>query len=63
VRPDNIKDPTDELCNMAEAVFFASMVLVNLDDPFDPDAKTNGSYLPIYRGYSVHPKFLGFEEI
>lgn len=39
--------------------YFAAVIFVNSKDPFDPDAKNNGNYLPLYRGHPVLPKFNG----
>jgi len=39
--------------------FRAEITLVSADDPFDPNAKSNGNYLPLIRGKGYHQKFTG----
>jgi hypothetical protein len=63
LRPDNIRKSAEFHSNKAKAVFFASVVFANINDPFDPDARPNGNYWPIYRGHGVNIKFLGLENI
>jgi len=36
--------------------YFASVVLASSDDPFDPEAKDNGNFLPLIRGEGFIPK-------
>ena len=43
----------------ATSGFIAEVTLVSVDDPFDPDAKDNGNYLPLLRGAGYHQKFSG----
>jgi len=43
--------------------FIATVTLVSVDDPFDPDAKINGNYLPLLRGRGYHQKFSGLTPI
>ena len=43
----------------ATSGYIAEVTLVSADDPFDPDAKENGNYLPLLRGAGYHQKFSG----
>ena len=43
----------------ATSGYIAEVTLVSVDDPFDPDAKENGNYLPLLRGAGYHQKFSG----
>ncbi len=43
--------------------YFASDVLANLDDPFDPAAAANGNYLPLVRGVEAFARYSGLEAI
>ena len=43
----------------ATSGFIAEVTLVSADDPFDPDAKNSGNYLPLLRGAGYHQKFSG----
>ena len=39
--------------------FVSEVTLVSADDPFDPEAKSNGNFLPLLRGDGYHTKFSG----
>jgi hypothetical protein len=39
--------------------FFASVGAANNEDPFDPDALTNGNFLPLYRGGGMVVRYQG----
>lgn len=61
--PANILE-INELCSHeAHGGFFASISVANGDDPFDPDAKENGNYLPLFRGQRMLIRFLGLQEV
>lgn len=42
---------------------FASVVIANSRDPFDPTASTNGNFLPIFRGQGAVINFKGLEAL
>lgn len=39
--------------------FFASVGAANNEDPFDPDARANGNFLPLYRGGGMAVRYKG----
>ncbi len=43
--------------------YFASVAVLNSDDPFNPDAKSNANYLPLYRGHGMFVKFEGLKSV
>jgi len=57
--PQNIEAIKRNCLPGAEGGYFASVVIANADDPFDPIASVNGNYLPVYRGHGLMPKFGG----
>lgn len=57
--PNNIANIKQGCAKIYNSGYFASVVFANSEDPFDPEAKTNGNYLPLYRGHGVFPKFPG----
>ena len=61
--PNNIHDIADGCSRIGKVGFFASVVVANHSDPFDPEAKTNGNFLPLYRGHALSVKYHGLQEI
>jgi hypothetical protein len=61
--PANINDIKASCANMGKVGFFASVGIANNDDPFDPQAKENGNFLPLYRGHGMFLRFEGLLEI
>jgi hypothetical protein len=61
--PVNINEIAVSCSKIGTGGYFASVVVANHDDPFDPDAKSNGNFLPLYRGHGMFVKFEGIEEI
>jgi len=57
--PKNIRDVMQACSKEAENGYFASVIFANSDDPVDPDAKSNGNFLPLYRGHAVFPNYSG----
>ena len=53
---DTIIDIGSRVLGNPDAGYFAPMTVANADDPFDPDAKTSGIFLPLYRGYALTHK-------
>jgi hypothetical protein len=58
---------TVEICDVARHLaskgfkkgYFASVVLANVNDPFDPAAAANGNYLPLFRGVEAVARYSG----
>ena len=50
---DTIIDIGRRVLGNPDAGYFAPIAVANADDPFDPDAKTSGIFLPLYRGYAL----------
>jgi hypothetical protein len=42
---------------------FASVAVASADDPFDPGAKSNGNYVPLFRGVGMHIRYEGLRSI
>ncbi len=42
---------------------FASLTVASVDDPFDPDALSNGNVAPLYRGHGMHIKYEGLRRL
>lgn len=61
--PGNLRDIAADCSRMATVGFFASVLVANDDDPFDPDAATNGNFLPLYRGHGMFVRFEGLQDI
>ncbi len=61
--PSNINDIQDNCSHMGKAGYFASVSIGNSNDPFDPKAKENKNYLPLYRGHPMFIKYEGLKEI
>jgi hypothetical protein len=57
--PKNIDDIKQGCSNMSSSGYFAPVKLANSEDPFDPDAKSNGNFLPIYRGHCIFSGYPG----
>lgn len=61
--PANLSTPQRTFNRSGHSGNFASLAVASADDPFDPNATTNGNYLPLYRGHGMHVKFTGLEPI
>lgn len=62
-RPANIQDIAESCKRLGDTGFFAPVIFANNEDPFDPDAATNGNFMPLYRGHGAIVKFEGLEPI
>ena len=53
--PSNMATIATSVMKMSNAGkgFFASLSIVNGEDPFDPSAKESNNFLPLYRGYAL----------
>ena len=56
---DLIEKIKEGVSGFATSGYIAEVTLVSADDSFDPDAKENGNYLPLWRGAGYHQKFSG----
>lgn len=61
--PQNIDDIKKGCARKSESGFFAAVILASADDPFDPDARSNGNFLPLYRGLGMLPKYKGLSPV
>jgi hypothetical protein len=55
--PKNIDDIKLGCLKESNSAYFAPVILANAEDPFDPKAKSNGNFLPLYRGFGMFPKY------
>jgi hypothetical protein len=61
--PTNIDGISASFSGKAQGGYFASVKVANHDDPFDPDASSNGNFLPLYRGHGLMVGFKGLKLI
>lgn len=61
--PENLVDIIDHCAKMSSTGHFASVAFINLDDPIDPKASTNGNFLPLYRGHGANIRYEGLKPI
>lgn len=61
--PEDIDAIASRCATVSEIGNFASVTLANGEDPFDPDAATNGNFLPIYRGYGATVRYQGLQKL
>jgi len=61
--PKNINDIKQGCAEMSNSGYFAPVILANSEDPFDPDARSNGNFLPLYRGHGMFPKYSGLSAL
>jgi len=61
--PDNIKEIQKHMEKQGFHGHFASVAIANADDPFDPIAKENGNFLPLYRGHKMFISYEGLSQI
>jgi len=61
--PDNIKEIQKHMEKQGFHGHFASVAIANTDDPFDPLAKENGNFLPLYKGYKMFIYYEGLSQI
>jgi len=58
--PSNIEVIAQSCSRLSEIGNFASVLIANHDDPFDPQAAKSGNFLPIYRGYKMTIGYQGY---
>lgn len=61
--PKNTSEIMQGCSAMSKSGYFAPVIFANAQDPFDPDAKVNGNFLPLYRGHGMYPKFTGLSAL
>lgn len=61
--PNNIPEIKRACLAMSKSGYFAPVIFANSQDPFDANAKSNGNFLPLYRGQGMYPKFTGLSAI
>lgn len=61
--PKNINEIKANCVRMGKVGYFASVAVANADDPFDPMAKENGNYMPIFRGHAMYPRYNGLIKV
>ena len=59
--PENLEDLQANFNKRGYPGHFASVAVASVDDPFDPDAETNGNIVPLYRGHGMHVRYEGLE--
>jgi hypothetical protein len=57
--PEDTPEIKRACLGMSSSGYFASVIVANSQDPFDPNAKSNGNFLPLYRGHGMRVKFTG----
>jgi hypothetical protein len=62
-KPANLGIIAEGCSSRGNAGFFASVLVANADDPFDPAAQTNGNFLPLYRGHGMAVEYDGLQEV
>jgi len=60
VEPSNVQDIKDSVSLVTDSGYLAQVCVASAEDPFDPEAKTNGNFLPLYRG---HPYRINYGEL
>lgn len=58
--PQNIEEIAKSCLRQSSIGNFASVLIANHDDPFDPSAAKNGNFYPIYRGYKMAIGYQGY---
>ena len=61
--PTNISEISEFCSRKSQGGYFASVKVANYDDPFDPDADSNGNFLPLYRGHRLMAGFEGLVQV
>jgi hypothetical protein len=57
--PENTTELKSHFDAMGFPGHFASVAIASVDDPFDPDAKRNGNFVPLHRGCGMHIRYEG----
>ena len=57
--PENKSELRSHFGKMGFPGHFASVAVASADDPFDPGAKSNGNYVPLFRGVGMRIRYEG----
>jgi hypothetical protein len=57
--PKNINVIKQGCSHKSTSGYFATVMVANFMDPFDPEVKNNGNFLPLYRGQKLTVKYKG----
>jgi hypothetical protein len=63
VKPTILQQVRSQLEKVAKKGSYAAVAFASTDDPFDPEAKSNGNFVRLYRGHGVHVRFTGLEPV
>lgn len=61
--PDNIAEIGASSSQEGIRGYFASVGVASTDDPFDPEAASNGNFLPLFRGHSMTVRYNGLKKV
>jgi hypothetical protein len=61
--PSNYTEIKAHFKKLGNSGYFASVAMASVDDPFDPQAVTNGNFMPLYRGHGMHVKYEGLQDV
>ena len=61
--PANFAELTAYFNNTGQPGHFASVVVTNSADPFNPRAKENRNFLPLLRGHGMLIRFAGLQSL
>jgi hypothetical protein len=61
--PSNLAEIAKGCADTGTTGHFASVAVANADDPFDPMAKDNGNFIPIFRGHKLLIRYQGLEPV
>ena len=61
--PNNLAEMKAHFNKLGHSGHFASVSMASVDDPFDPDAVTNGNFVPLYRGHEMHVRYEGLQKV
>lgn len=63
VIPNNINDIVNNFKEVSKKGYFAVVGVANVNDPYDPMAKKNGNFVPLFRGEGMNVSFQGLTEV
>ena len=63
IKPANVKAIKDSVSSVTKSGYLAQVSVASAEDPYDPEAKINGNFLPLYRGHPFHIAYKGLEVI
>jgi len=61
--PENIDDIKLICLKDSNSGFFAPVILASREEAFDPKARSNGNFFPLYRGFAMYAKYPGISAI